>query len=319
MIYDGFIPRPDRGVSLDAHRHMDLASSLAHLAQSAAEVAPQTSERLTALAVAIQHGKRVRPLAFRIYFRLVPALISGNTKEASSLLTKFETLLDRAEARQVTYFGAPDGDQLSLELIEDGMRLAPITETEAADFKRLLDDGWNLMAEGLPDLHLEIAGLVHEVLLARAPHGDDTEFDGASHYQFWGLLLLNPRHHRSPLSVVEVLAHEASHSLLFGLTVDEPLVFNPDDELFPSPLRLDQRPMDGIFHAAYVSARMCWAMEQLARSERLSPDDRHRAAEAARQDRTNWERGLAVIEAHGKLSRTGDRILQAARAAMKER
>lgn len=61
----------------------------------------------------------------------------------------------------------------------------------------------------------------------------------------------------------EVLAHEAGHSLLFGLTVDEPLVLNLDDVLYPSPLREDPRPMDDIYHAAFVSAHMALAMETL--------------------------------------------------------
>jgi HEXXH motif-containing protein len=47
--------------------------------------------------------------------------------------------------------------------------------------------------------------------------------------------------------VAEVLTHEAGHSLLFGLTVDEPLVLNLDDVLYPSPLREDPRPMDDIY------------------------------------------------------------------------
>lgn len=65
---------------------------------------------------------------------------------------------------------------------------------------------------------------------------------------------------------METLAHEGSHSFLFGLTMEEPLVRNPDDELFPSPLRQDRRPMDGIYHATYVSARMYYALDQAKRS-----------------------------------------------------
>jgi hypothetical protein len=48
---------------------------------------------------------------------------------------------------------------------------------------------------------------------------------------------LNPSYHHTPLDIAEVLAHEAGHGLLSGLTIDEPLVLNDDDELFVSPLR----------------------------------------------------------------------------------
>ena len=34
--------------------------------------------------------------------------------------------------------------------------------------------------------------------------------------------------------------------------IDELFVLNPDWERFPSPLREDPRPMDGIYHATFV-------------------------------------------------------------------
>ena len=296
--------------------HAELAASLAHMAEASEAAARELSTRLAALARSIAEGRRVRPLGFHGYFRLVARLAAQDLEGDAAELARIEALADRPPGRRITHFGAPEADQLSLSLIEDGMRLAPLSAPEADAFAALLDEGFALMQAGLPDLHAELTGIIHEVLLARAPQGDRIEFDGASHYQFWGLLLLNPRHHRTPLAVVEVLAHEASHALLFGMTVEEPLVLNPDDELYPSPLRIDPRPMDGIYHATYVSARMAWAMERLADSGLLSEADRTAALAAARSDRSNHASGQQVIDAHGRLSPTGRRILESARSWM---
>jgi HEXXH motif-containing protein len=197
---------------------------------------------------------------------------------------------------------------------EGADRFAPITPEMHRAFAALVDEGLALLDTGLPALAGEVRAIVHHMLFAQAPAGALVEFDGASHYQFWGLLFLNPKHHRTPLAVAEVLAHEAGHSLLFGLTVDEPLVHNPDDALFPSPLRRDPRPMDGIFHATFVSARMAWAMEGLADSGLLSATERAAARDAAAKDRANFASGLAVVDAHGLLSGTGRAILDNARA-----
>ncbi len=316
QVYEGFTPSAERGVVVDQRMHDELASSLEHLADATATADAGLSVRLVALAGAIRKGRRLEPLAFRAYYLLVLDLLDEDLSAATEQLAEMETLPERTGKRTLTYFGCPDGDRVSLALLGDGMRIAPITETQAQDFAALLDQGFELMQKTLPLLYQELAGIVHQVLLARAPQGDKMEFDGASHYQFWGLLMLNPKHHKTPLEVVEVLAHEASHSLLFGLTVDEPLVLNPDDELFKSPLRTDLRPMDGIYHATFVSARMCWAMEKIAASGHLNDADAIRALEAARQDRENYERGLSVIDAHGRLTGTGARILDSARAWM---
>lgn len=314
-----FAPSAARGQAVDRRMHDELAVSLAHLAEASTPADASLGERLADLAAAIRGGRRVPPLAFRTYFKLVQELVAEDLGAAAASVAAIEALGERTPTRRLTWFGTPDGDRPSLELIGDGMRIAPITEAEAKAFGALLDEGFDLMRQGLPELYGELSAIVHEVLLARAPQGDKMEFDGASHYQFWGLLMLNPKHHKTPLAVVEVLAHEASHSLLFGLTIEEPLVFNPDDELFPSPLRIDPRPMDGIYHATYVSARMCWAMENLAETGLLSVTDAEHAREAARKDRENWEKGLSVVDAHGRLSATGARVLDSARAWMSAR
>jgi HEXXH motif-containing protein len=232
------------------------------------------------------------------------------------------------EAQRLAALPARDGDRLLVAgtpaaaevvaLLADGgdtlMDLAPVPAEDAAAFARLLDEGRALMARELPDLLGEISAIVNTVLLGHGRPGAAMEFDGASHYQFWGLLVLNPRHHRTPLAVAEVLAHEAGHSLLFGLSVDEPMVLNPDEELYASPLRRDPRPMDGIFHATFVSARMALAMERLAASPNLSAADRAAAATAAAADRRNFAAGDAVVRDHGRLTATGTAVIDAARA-----
>ncbi len=209
---------------------------------------------------------------------------------------------------------SPEIEQvLRLRMGAEADKFAPITPATRDGFAALVEEGLDLLDRGLPDLSGEIRAIVHEMLFAQAPAGAATEFDGASHYQFWGLLLLNPRHHRTPLAVAEVLAHEAGHSLLFGLTIDEPLVTNPDTETYPSPLRRDPRPMDGIFHATFVSARMAWAMEELAASGVLTPEERLQALQAAAADRQNFAKGMGVVEAHAALTETGRAVIGAAR------
>jgi len=74
--------------------------------------------------------------------------------------------------------------------------------------------------------------------------------------------------------------------------------------------------MDGIYHATYVSARMCWAMEAIASSDKLSADERLQALNLAKIDRENYEAGLDVILKHADLTDSGTRILSRAREWM---
>jgi HEXXH motif-containing protein len=315
MIPTAFPPDPLRGAACDRAMCGGLRDSLRYLAEVTANEAPQVGAVLAGLAD-FPALAAPRPEAFARYYRMTRALLENRIAAA----------LD--EAQRLAALPARDGDRLLVAgtpaaaevvaLLSDGgdalMDLAPVPADDAAAFARLLDEGRALMARELPDLHGEISAIVNTVLLGHGQPGAAMEFDGASHYQFWGLLVLNPRHHRTPLAVAEVLAHEAGHSLLFGLSVDEPMVLNPDEELYASPLRRDPRPMDGIFHATFVSARMAFAMERLAASPNLSAADRAAAAAAAATDRRNFAAGDAVVREHGQLTATGAAVIEAARA-----
>src|SRR5690606_33877017 len=105
------------------------------------------------------------------------------------------------------------------------------------------------------------------------------------------------------------------HTLLFGLSVDEKLVENPDSERFSSPFRLDPRPMDGIYHATFVAARMHYATEAFVRHP-LGQAQSAAVKAALEQGQRSFRDGLGTVEAHGRLSATGRGILAEARRYM---
>jgi HEXXH motif-containing protein len=295
----------------------ELAASLTHIAEACAGSAPAIAEALTRPLALLGDGHALPPVAFGLYFDLGAALLGDDLGRALDAAAALSRISPRAPGPVMDHVGGGAAELeavLRLRMDEGADRFAPITPETHRDFAALVGEGLALLDEGLPALAGEIRAIVHQMLFAQAPAGAQTEFDGASHYQFWGLLLLNPKHHRTPLAVAEVLAHEAGHALLFGLTVAEPLVHNPDDELYPSPLRRDPRPMDGIYHATFVSARMALAMEGLADSGLLSAAERAAARDAAAKDRANFARGAAVVAEHGRLSATGQAIMDNARA-----
>jgi HEXXH motif-containing protein len=116
--------------------------------------------------------------------------------------------------------------------------------------------------------------------------------------------------------MMEAIAHESAHSLLFGLCTHEPLVDNDDEPVFASPLRADRRPMDGVYHATFVCARMHLAMTRLLESGLLDADGRAAAIAELEADRRNFEAGDSVIRQHGVLTPLGQDVLEGARQYM---
>jgi len=87
-----------------------------------------------------------------------------------------------------------------------------------------------------------------------------SSFDGCSTFFCPGAILINVAEKRTLVRTLEVLLHEASHVLLYAIVGSDGLSANDPEALFASPLRPDPRPMEGIFHAAFVTARVHWVI-----------------------------------------------------------
>ena len=109
-----------------------------------------------------------------------------------------------------------------------------------------------------------------------------------------------------------MLAHESAHNLLFGLSAEGPLVENSPDELFSSPLRKDPRPMDGIYHATFVTARMYRVVRQLIESGILSGTELDKAGSELANNAGLFNRGIETVRQYGRLTPLGESVMQGA-------
>jgi len=154
------------------------------------------------------------------------------------------------------------------------------------------------------------------VLAVGSSEPDAWSFDGASSFLLWGAVVLNAAEGASVLATIQAVAHESAHNLLFGLSADGPLVLNGDLERYPSPLRTDARPLDGIFHATFVTARMQQAVGALRAAGALLPAERDEAESALAANAALFAQGLATLDRHAKLTPLGEAVLAGARAVM---
>jgi HEXXH motif-containing protein len=173
------------------------------------------------------------------------------------------------------------------------------------------------MDAGNPELAAEVRTIIREIVLAAGSDDPNTaQFDGVSSFLLWGATVLEVRSYTSAIHLVQTLAHESGHSLLFGLCAEGPLHENDDEQLFVSPLRSDPRPMDGIIHATYVSARMHQSVQRLLDRGTL---DGAEAEEARADNVTNakhFAMGLDTVSWQARLTPLGEAVMSKARAYM---
>jgi hypothetical protein len=315
-------PDAARARTLDRAMHRGLADSLAHIAeQSRGEIAFDEPEfRHTIAAI---RERRFSPLTFALYYDLVFAIEAGRHDEAAALIARIAsatpvegpTVVCRIEDPPVGANATIYRDKMETDAELKFGFLQP-SEAEARAFMDLLGTAQARFGAVLPQLFAEMEALITELILATEPEDGSTRFTGGSSYMLWGALFLNPRAQTEPVTLVEAIAHECGHAALFGHTIEEPLVRNPDGELFTSPLRDDPRPMDGIYHATWVSARMAWAMATLVASGALEASEIDLAGRRLEADRASFHSGLETVRRHGSLSAAGASLMAGAEADM---
>ena len=263
-------------------------------------------------------GTRQSPHVFGAYYDLVFAIegddIASARRHAAELfehsnsngttITRIDDRPEREEERYRRMFLA----DLHVELPDDDLM---------ADCRRRFDDAFALLDAGFPEMAAEIRELLREIVVAAGPEDPKAlTFDGASCYMLWGAILLNARGQKTVLDTAQALAHESGHNLLFGFSASGPLVENADDELFSSPLRKDPRPMDGVFHASYVVARMHQTLSRLLASGVLDAEQTAAAQADLAAHTSNFAIGDAVVREGGRLTEVGRETIEAARQYM---
>jgi HEXXH motif-containing protein len=100
--------------------------------------------------------------------------------------------------------------------------------------------------------------------------------------------------------------------VLFAETLDGPLVQNDPNERYKSPLRMNPRPMDGIYHATFVSARMYQAIHEL--QQRLGDEFEFGdiLVNALAQNRQNFNEGYEVVMRDADLTEIGNHLIKGA-------
>jgi HEXXH motif-containing protein len=324
MVGASFIPDRVRAKEMDCRMRQLLSDSLQHIIDQVEGQLDYDKGQLHNLIRDLSDGVRFPPSTFGHYADLVLAIqredyehaiakfsLLANEKPITSSPWQLIALDDRRDAeRTELYRHYIDTDPVT------PFAILPPPEATAVAFAERLQVNFKFIRDTMPDLAGEIEHLVSQIILVSGDPDSHYQFDGGSSYMLWGGLFLNVTSHETDVAMVEVLAHESAHLLLFGYSRDEPLVLNPDEDVYPSPLRTDLRPMDGIYHSTYVSARMHWAMSQLLESGRLDEDGSREAQVAREADRKNFYDGHAVVAQSAILTETGKAVMDGARAYM---
>jgi hypothetical protein len=318
-----FAPCADRARALDAHMRRRLADSVRYVAEQARAELDVPAAALAGFLARTLAGP-VSPQAFAAYYDLVPALEAGDRSGAERHLADLLAAPSAPRGPRILALADPAHDRGADRIRrhvdsdpEQPLAIEPPPAGVAAASRTRLGLALTRIDVGYPALAGELRALLSEVVLAVGSDAPGAwSFDGASSFTLWGAIVLNAAGNPTLLGSVQALVHESAHNLLFGLAADGALVENDDGERFASPLRVDPRPLDGIFHATFVTARMQDAVATLRAAGALDAAERDEAGRALAQNAALFAQGMATLDRHAKLTPLGAAVLAGAREMM---
>jgi hypothetical protein len=294
---------------LDATVRLRLASSLAHIFDRVEGHLAIDRDRCQAALQTIRK-QRQDPGVFARYYDLILAINDDRLDAAERLIADLvERTTATASFAIVPYckeeLGA-DYDRFPRLLFSEYSTVNPMetpSDAQSSASTQALLEAMQIISRVDRSIRAEIDALLVRIYLTGASkHPDARRFGGVTSFMIWGGSFMNLEFYRTRWDAVQFLVHEITHGLLFGLSFDEPLILNPPSEGYPSPLRADPRPMDGLFHAALVCARLASFNQAWLESGLAQGTDREKSQQAAESNTGKFRDGLSAINQYGKLS-----------------
>ena len=323
-----FSPSRDSGIALRGSLNRDFARSYEHILQACADHIEIPESQVEALLSRIRAGARETPFLFSLHFKLLEAIeddrldevdaliariVSVEPAEPGILLTTFDPVDFPWDWETVAGYFAAENDSL-FRYVPPSADLVPTRMAQ-------VEDALELIRQTLPGLAAELNEVITTVILASGVSLADEAtsvmpFQGASALRAFGATVLDVNSDQSVVDCASSLIHEEAHSTLYALSPMDGVVTNPDDERHSSPLRDDPRPLEGIFHATFVLARISFGMDAMLSSGQLASDERDAATEVVSNSRPLFFDGLTTLRRHANLTPAGDAALEAAETYM---
>jgi|GEM_PF-4144362 len=264
------------------------------------------------------------PLMYHRTQQLVKAAQEGNESQVVKIAEDIHAFIKKNDSFQIKHY-------CQKELGEDYVTIAdqifgssygeqPIVNLDEEEFSKAKKNfliGLELVKKYAPEADREVNTLWTKIFLGRAnPNSGKSGFGGVTSLMLWGAAFVNVDSYNTPLRAAECIVHEVTHALLFALNASTLLVLNPISGRYSSPLRSDPRPMDGIYHATIVCARVASFYEAMAQDESNAKDLRNQAQELYKRNQTLFLDGYKTISSDGKLSDLAEEILSEANLAL---
>ncbi|MFL6616582.1 MAG: aKG-HExxH-type peptide beta-hydroxylase [Pantoea agglomerans] len=201
--------------------------------------------------------------------------------------------------------------EMILKIIHDDKELGfgfcddkNLAAVEAEKVSQAID----VIKENAPDTYEEINTFIHSVHLTRETSDGSRFMRSGTNFYMWGMMFTYVHEEHTVPYYIDILAHECGHTALNIINSFDELVVNNPNDTFVAPLRVDNRPMIGIFHALFVLSRICYVFDSIIKrgTSEYVEECKERFSIAFKKLNDTYE----IVKEHGRFTEAGQTIYE---------
>ena len=194
--------------------------------------------------------------------------------------------------------------QLLLADLGEDCEMHALSDESIQEQRQYIYDALNLVSDLFPNMQSEIHVFLNKIKVFGGKRAM-----GITDVRMFGCMFIRqPRDTIDPkLYYCEHIVHEVSHMYLNAAMSLDPLVLNPREAKYKSPIRPDPRPMLGVYHATFVTSRIVQMFDLLAEHNPTEDVLVH-----LQQQNNELKSGIREVQLHGDLTSSGSSIIQEA-------
>lgn len=258
--------------------------------------------------------QRFSPSLYYLHHSLLVAMQKNDALLAEKILRKIESLhktgicnenllINYGIKRDYEQFIAREAEKIKVKNIRG--ELPKINKKFSLNLKKyeaMIFDSINFIQNHDPVMSEQIKEYVSSITLFEGQGAMGmTDVRG-----FGSILLRVPEKWHDPLAYFsEHLIHETSHLHLHALMSTDPLILNSPEEKYNAPIRLDQRPMFGVFHATFVLSRIVRFFRYIVAVKPNNP----KFSETLNTVEKQFANGCNTVFQYARCSESGMRIM----------
>lgn len=169
-----------------------------------------------------------------------------------------------------------------------------------------------LIGKAWPEAKTQIDQFVTDILLFE---GEGT-FNGTSGWSYGTLNLTYPPG-MNAIDMIDNFLHEGGHLVLLTKQAFGKMILNEQATVF-SPIRKEQRLLNGVLHATYVCSQVCEGMTRLEKLEaELTTDEKQRAIFLYEQNLAIYKESLKNLDEVAEYTESGEYFMSQLRDKLK--